>query len=303
MWSRRRLDPLPSFALLTLLLVALGCGGLEYTPQGRAMFVPRELPAADRAVEAARAAGKAQQCPDAFAAVVKLKDEAWATFWACRTKEAIAMANDAAARAAALCPTAAAAPAPTVTIAANPAAIEQGKCTTLRWTSTNASSATIDQGLGSVATAGSREVCPTVTTRYAIVAAGAGGSQTAAATVNVTVPRVVARQTIRINFDFDKSDIRPQDLPELQKALDFVKQHSTSRISIEGHTDGRGSDAYNQALSMRRATAVKDWLVQHGVDASRLHPVGYGKSRPIADNNTDAGRFQNRRVELLAISE
>lgn len=303
----RRFGALPLFALLTLVLTALGCGGLEYTPQGRAMFVPRELPAADRAVEAARAAGKAQQCPDAFAAVEKLKDEAWATFWACRTQEAIVMANDAAARAAALCPPTAAPPRatpPTVSIAASPASIEQGKCTTLRWTSTNASSATIDQGLGSVTPAGSREVCPTTTTRYGILATGAGGSQTAATTVTVTqAPKVVARQTIRINFDFDKSDIRPADVPELQKALDFVKQHSIYKISIEGHTDGRGSEAYNQALSMRRATAVKTWLVQHGVSGDRLTPVGYGKSRPIADNNTDAGRFRNRRVELIAISE
>jgi outer membrane protein OmpA-like peptidoglycan-associated protein len=313
MTIRRIRHVLPSFLLLALVLAMVGCGGLEYAPQNRVMFVPRELPAADRAIEAARAAGKAQQCPDAFRAVEKLRDDAYTTYWSCRTQEAIAMANDAAARAAALCPPAAPrAAAPTVSIAATPPSIEQGRCTTVQWTSANASTATIDQGLGSVALSGSREVCPPTTTRYAIVAAGPGGSQTAATTVTVTPPpvaapalppRAIARVTIRINFDFDKSDIRPPDVPELQKALDFVKAHRAYRISVEGHTDGRGSEEYNQALSMRRANAVKAWLVQHGANGDRLTPVGFGKSRPIADNNTDEGRFQNRRVELVAISE
>jgi OOP family OmpA-OmpF porin len=181
----------------------------------------------------------------------------------------------------------------------------------LSWTSANASTATIDQGLGGVAPSGSREVCPTATTRYTIAAAGAGGSRTAATTVTVTVPpppppapKPIERLTIRINFDFDKADIRPADVPELQKALDFVKRNAAYKISIEGHTDGRGSVGYNQRLSLRRATAVKTWLVQHGAtNPERMTPSGFGKSRPIASNDTDAGRFQNRRVELIAISE
>jgi OOP family OmpA-OmpF porin len=309
MKTLRRPKVLSSLGLCALLLAIAGCGGLEYSSKQRAMFVPKELVAADRAIDAARAAGKDKQCPDAFRAVERLRDEAGATYWGCRTKEAIAQANDAVARANALCPVAAAPPrpappaGPTVTIAANPASIQSGKCTTLNWSSTNAANATIDQGLGGVATSGSREVCPTATTRYTIVATGPGGSQTAATTVTVSAPpRVISRETIRINFDFDKSDIRPADMAELQKALAFTKAHAAYKISIEGHTDGRGSVAYNQALSERRANAVKNWLVQNGVDANRLRAVGFGKSRPIADNNTDAGRFQNRRVELLAIS-
>ena len=307
MRSPRMVRLLPSFALLTLLLAVAGCAGMEFTSQNRTMFVPKELVAADRAVEAARAAGKAQQCPDAFRAVEKLRDDAWATYWSCRTAEAIALANDAVAKANALCPAGApraVTPGPTVTIAAAPAAIEAGKCTTLRWSSTNANTANIDQGVGGVGTSGSREVCPTATTRYTIVAAGAGGQGTANTTVTVTqAPKVIARQTIRINFDFDKSEIRPADLAELQKALDFVKQHSAYKISIEGHTDGRGTDVYNQGLSERRAAAVKSWLVQRGANGNRMTTVGYGKSRPIASNDTDQGRFQNRRVELIAIEE
>jgi outer membrane protein OmpA-like peptidoglycan-associated protein len=298
---------LKAFALLTLLLVVGGCAGREYAPTSRTLFVHKELLAADRAVEAARAAGKERQCPDAFRAVEKLRDDAYATYWACRTQEAIAMANDVVAKAAALCPATprAAPPAPTVSIAANPGSIQQGKCTTLTWTSANASTTTIDHGLGGVALSGNREVCPPTTTRYTISAAGEGGSRTAATTVTVTAPpKVVERLTIRVNFDFDKSDIRPPDVPELQKALDFVKRHAALKISVEGHTDGRGSEEYNNALSLRRAVAVKAWLVQQGAtNQNRLIPVGFGKSRPIADNNTDDGRFQNRRVELVATTE
>jgi outer membrane protein OmpA-like peptidoglycan-associated protein len=75
-------------------------------------------------------------------------------------------------------------------------------------------------------------------------------------------------------------------------------------MSIEGHTDSIGTEAYNQGLSERRAAAVKNYLVKQGVpDGSRMTTVGYGESRPIADNKTPEGRFQNRRVEILILGE
>jgi OOP family OmpA-OmpF porin len=117
-------------------------------------------------------------------------------------------------------------------------------------------------------------------------------------------PKVIDRLTLHVNFDFDKSDIRPADVAELQKAIDFVKKYPGYQVSIEGHTDGIGSEKYNQGLSERRAAAVKEYLLQHGVpEAQRLKTVGYGKSRPIADNSTEKGRFENRRVEILILSE
>jgi OOP family OmpA-OmpF porin len=110
--------------------------------------------------------------------------------------------------------------------------------------------------------------------------------------------------TIRVNFDFDKSNIRPADLAELQKALAFVQKYPGYKVSIEGHTDGIGSVPYNQALSERRAAAVKEWLIAHGAsDGARMTTTGFGKSKPIADNSTAEGRFQNRRVEVLILSE
>ena len=115
---------------------------------------------------------------------------------------------------------------------------------------------------------------------------------------------MIDRLTLHINFDFDKAVIRDADLPELQKALDFVKKYPGFKVSIEGHTDGVGSVPYNQGLSERRAAAVKSWLLAHGAaDGARMQTVGYGKSKPVADNATPEGRFKNRRVEVLIVSE
>ena len=193
-----------------------------------------------------------------------------------------------------------------MSITAVPASIVQGKCTTLSWTSANASSASIDQGLGSVSPSGSREVCPPATTQYSIAAVGAGGSQTASTAVTVTPPppKVIDRLTVRVNFDLDKAIIRPADEAELQRAVAFVKKYPGSKLSIEGHTDSLASEEYNQGLSLRRATAVRDYFVKNGVaDISRMAVVGRGESTPIADNGTPEGRFQNRRVEILILSE
>ena len=305
-------------AVLVLLSFLVGCAGLQYAPKrdGRFMFYPRELPAAERAVEAARQAGKDRECPDEFRAAEKMKDDAYATYDACHTKEGIAMAIEAANMANALCPKKAAAPAPaaapTVSLSANPAAIPQGQCTNLAWSSTNATSASIAPGVGSVDLNGSRQICPGSTTEYMITATGAGGSQTAAATVTVNppppppaaAPKVIDRLTLHVNFDFDKSVIRKTDDAELQKAVDFVKKYPGNQVSIEGHTDSIGTDKYNQALSERRAAAVKAYLLKQGVvDSQKIKSVGYGESRPIADNKTKQGRFENRRVEILILSE
>ena len=77
-----------------------------------------------------------------------------------------------------------------------------------------------------------------------------------------------------------------------------MNQYPQTTTVVEGHTDARGTDAYNQKLSERRANAVREVLVnQYGVDASRVNAVGYGESRPVADNASDTGRAINRRVE------
>ncbi len=117
-------------------------------------------------------------------------------------------------------------------------------------------------------------------------------------------PKVIDRLTLQVLFDVDKSTITEAGKMELQKAVAFVKKYPGAKIEVEGHTDSTGTDAYNQKLSERRASAVKDYLIKEaGVDSSRITAVGYGKTRPIADNKTAAGRAKNRRVEILILSD
>jgi len=84
----------------------------------------------------------------------------------------------------------------------------------------------------------------------------------------------------------------------LNEAITTLKQEGTISIIAEGYTDNIGTEAYNQALSLRRANAVRDYLVAGGVSASRISVEGFGESKPVASNRTDDGRAQNRRVEL-----
>ena len=85
----------------------------------------------------------------------------------------------------------------------------------------------------------------------------------------------------------------------LDQAVDTLKRYPDVHVTVAGYTDSKGKPEYNQALSERRAQIVYDYLTSHGVDASRLEgPIGHGENDPIGDNATDAGRAQNRRVEL-----
>jgi outer membrane protein OmpA-like peptidoglycan-associated protein len=101
-----------------------------------------------------------------------------------------------------------------------------------------------------------------------------------------------------VNFDFDKATIRADARPVLDEAINILKHESGISVVAEGHTDAVGTDAYNQRLSERRAKAVKDYLVNGGVSASRIDTVGYGEAKPVATNDTADGRAQNRRTEL-----
>jgi outer membrane protein OmpA-like peptidoglycan-associated protein len=101
-----------------------------------------------------------------------------------------------------------------------------------------------------------------------------------------------------VNFDFDKATIRPDAKPVLDEAVPVLERAPGVRVRVEGHTDGIGTDAYNQALSERRAGAVSAYLADQGVARERLQPVGRGEHDPVASNDTPDGRAQNRRVEL-----
>lgn len=104
---------------------------------------------------------------------------------------------------------------------------------------------------------------------------------------------------LSVFFDTDSSTISPESYPDLDLAVSLLRRNELVRGTIEGHTDSVGAEAYNLKLSQRRAAAVRQYLVDHGISASRLESVGYGESRPEADNSTPEGRAQNRRVVLI----
>jgi outer membrane protein OmpA-like peptidoglycan-associated protein len=112
----------------------------------------------------------------------------------------------------------------------------------------------------------------------------------------VPTRRIVLRG---VNFDFDRSEIRPQDAVVLDAGAEVLNENPEVKAEVAGHTDSVGPEAYNQGLSEARARAVVDYLVGQGVDRERLRPVGYGETRPVADNGTSEGRDQNRRVEFV----
>ena len=109
-------------------------------------------------------------------------------------------------------------------------------------------------------------------------------------------------------FDYDKAVINPEFYSELNKVADFLKNaNKKAKIEIAGHTDSRGSDAYNLGLSRRRASAVAAYLASKGIGRNRMKVTGYGESKPVAANeNPDGsdnpdGRAKNRRTEIVVI--
>lgn len=103
--------------------------------------------------------------------------------------------------------------------------------------------------------------------------------------------------TFSVQFPFDSTNIAPEYNAEIADFAEYMKQNPNQTAIINGHTDSTGNPAYNQKLSERRATAVKNKIIEEGIAADRLDARGYGETRPIADNATKEGRKQNRRVE------
>ena len=104
-----------------------------------------------------------------------------------------------------------------------------------------------------------------------------------------------------ITFDLNESSIKPSFSGTLESVALVLKEYDKTIIQIEGHTDSSGSDSYNQLLSERRASSVRDFLLNQGIEPKRTRAVGYGERYPVASNDTAAGREQNRRVELTLV--
>ena len=102
----------------------------------------------------------------------------------------------------------------------------------------------------------------------------------------------------KILFDFDSSALKAASQAQLDQVAGVLAKYPETNIVVKGHTDAKGSDEYNQRLSERRASAVMNYLEDQGVGGSRMTARGYGESMPVASNDTEDGRAENRRVEL-----
>ena len=262
------------------------------TPKGAKVCAPKELAAAKANLDSARhEANESWEVTTSYiAAADKSADTLLAKTKACQP--------------------------PVVNYSAAPAEVSPGQCSTLTWSSQNVQKAEIDQEVGAVAASGSKQVCPKETTSYILTATGTGGTVYETATVTVKAPpppppKVVAPVvvpvaapkaapiTLRVNFDTNKYTIRPADLAELQKAIEFAKKNPNAKILVVGYTDNRGSAKHNQKLSENRAEAVKKYLVGEGpVAGEMITSEGKGAADPVGDNKTPEGQFLNRRVEI-----
>lgn len=153
--------------------------------------------------------------------------------------------------------------------------------------------------------------------RGAIIGAAVGGAagaiighqmdkqaQEIAATVpGATVTRVGEGMVVTFDsgilFDFDRSELRSNAQGNLQNLANSLEKYPGEEVLVVGHTDAQGTDSYNQALSERRAQSAAGYLQTQGVVASRIHTRGMGETDPVADNDSEAGRQANRRVEVV----
>ncbi len=137
----------------------------------------------------------------------------------------------------------------------------------------------------------SRDECPDTPMNYAVDEVGC------------PIPvEEVARVELDVLFEFDRDVVRPQYFPEIEEVADFMEQYPDVIVELEGHTDSVGTNEYNMNLSQRRADAVRQVLIdEFDVQGSRITATGYGEERPVATNDTAAGREQNRRVITVII--
>ena len=180
--------------------------------------------------------------------------------------------------------------------------MEPGQCTTLTWSSTNASKVSIDHGVGDVELQGSKQVCPGGATQYTMTAAA--GSETATARVSVAAltARIMTFPEAAL-FDFGKSELKPEGKQRIaeyrEQAQDVLRR--ADQVVIVGYTDDVGEEASNSMLSLQRAEAVRDELISLGADSAKFQVDGAGETNPVADNSTDDGRAKNRRVEVAVL--
>lgn len=113
-----------------------------------------------------------------------------------------------------------------------------------------------------------------------------------------STPRGVMVTLGDVLFETARANLKPGARQRLYQLASFLEAHPDRKVVIEGHTDSRGSESYNEELSQRRSESVQDFLIRSGIDPARITAQGYGEAYPVASNDTPAGRLQNRRVEV-----
>lgn len=202
---------------------------------------------------------------------------------------------------------------PTVTLTANPTAINKGESATLNWSSTNATQLTISPEVGAVAPEGSTKVTPSDSTTYSITASGPGGSADSSIRITVNAPppppepaaaepfdSLFFKEMQDAYFELDKADIRSDARTALARSAEFMRSYPQLKVVVEGHCDERGSTEYNLALGDRRASAVKQYLVSLGIGADRISTVSYGKEKPACTESNETCWQKNRRGHFVA---
>jgi len=230
-------------AILSISLMA-GCSGLEKRPSYRSgyLYYPPALVNADRALDEARSAGKDRECPTEFNAVKDMVDKAYEIYMECRDQEAIDMAQAVIGKIKALCP-------------ARPRA-------------------EIKPEAKSVPKAAEPVV-------ILVSEPKAEEKVIALASEPKIEEKVIVLAFEDIHFDFDKSTLTKEAQVILKRNIQVLKENPNAKVRIAGYTSASGTEEYNQRLSVRRADAVKDYLIKEGVATpDRLSEIGYGETRP-----------------------
>ena len=200
-----------------------------------------------------------------------------------------------------------------VTIRATPTSMEKGAAATLTWETANATTVTIDNGIGTVEASGSRTVRPAESTTYRVRASNNAAAAVAEVRITVTAPDAATPPPSSLINDVAFFDASIQDiffgLDEhyitnasrniLQANARALIERPGILITIEGHCDERGSERYNLVLGDRRANAVREYLISLGVAANRIEVISYGEERPFCEEHTEECWQSNRRASFV----
>ena len=279
--------------IIGLSLLAIGCAAPNsyFGVQNRAYVVPDEFAQTESVVQKAEKSEGAQYCPDKIDRAKALGKEAVQIYWACRTKEALAMLAESRklAEEAMECK-----PAPKPAEPAKPTAVSEPS----------------DKDGDGVPDY--KDECPDTPAGIAVNKIGCPLDTDGDGVYDyedacpdtpkgVEVDKRGCWVIEALHFDTEEYKIKPQDYSTLDEVVNVLKGNPSFKLKIEGHTDSRGTAAYNQKLSEKRAGSVVDYLVKAGIDSDRLNAVGYGFTMPVAPNNSPENMAKNRRVKIKAI--